>query len=57
MPSELLALFLAVGVPLAIRLIDYLLPKGRRFTILDRFTVEVEDDEDEDDDGDPIEVG
>lgn len=43
MAGELIAVFLAVGVPLALRLVDYLLPPGRRFRVLDRFTTETED--------------
>ena len=38
MSAELLALALDIGVPLALRLIDYLLPKGRHFTIADRWS-------------------
>lgn len=53
MSGELLALFLAVGVPLSIRLIDYFFPKGKYFNFVDRYSK----DNDEDDDGDPIEVG
>ena len=45
MTSEMLALILAIGVPLALRLIDYLLPPGRRFRVLDRFTIEEETDD------------
>ena len=45
MAGEWIAIFLAVGVPLTLRLIDYLLPPGRRFRALDRFTVEDDDDE------------
>lgn len=47
MSAELFALILAVGVPLALRLIDALLPKGRHFKVAERFTVP---DDDEDDD-------
>ena len=46
MAGEWIAIALAVGVPLALRLIDYLLPPGRRFRVLDRFTIE-EDTDDE----------
>ena len=38
MSAELLALALAIGVPLALRLIDYLLPKGRHFGVADRWS-------------------
>ena len=48
LPTALvLALLLAVGVPLALRLIDYLLPKGRHLTLVHRFTVEDEETTDE----------
>lgn len=47
MTSEMLALILAVGVPLALRLIDYLLPKGRHLKLVHRFTVEDEETTDE----------
>ena len=47
MSGELLALLLTIAVPLAVRLIDYILPKGRRFTFMDRYTTENEDDDDE----------
>lgn len=49
MAGEWIALALAIGVPLALRLIDYLLPSGRHFRIIDRFTdpdaEEADDDE------------
>jgi len=44
---ELLALAATVAMPLLIRLIDYLLPTDRRFTILDRFTTPIEEDDDD----------
>ncbi len=45
MAGEWIAVALAVGVPLALRLIDYLLPPGRRFRVLDRFTTDTEDND------------
>jgi len=46
--GELLALILAIGVPLALRLIDYLLPKGRHFHVVDRFSHPDEETDDVD---------
>lgn len=48
MTAELWALVLAVGVPLALRLIDLLIPKGRHLRIIDRFTVPDDPDEETD---------
>jgi len=42
--GEVLALLAAIGVPLFLRLLDYLLPKGRHLKIIHRWTV---DDDDE----------
>ena len=47
MAGEWIALALAVGVPLALRLIDYLLPPGRHFRIIDRFSDDDQEDTDD----------
>lgn len=48
MSGELLALLLAVGVPLAVRLIDYFFPKGRYFNFAERYSKkDQEEDHDE----------
>lgn len=47
MDGELIALIFAIGVPLALRLIDYLLPKGRHFPIVDRITHKDKETDDE----------
>lgn len=45
--AEWVAVAVMVAVPLALRVIDMLLPKGRHFKFVDRWLVEDADDEDE----------
>lgn len=40
MSGEWLALAISILVPLSMRLIDYFLPQGRHFHVLDRWTVD-----------------
>ena len=47
MTLELLALIAPVATVVVLRLLDYLLPSGRRFKILDRFTVPNEEGEED----------
>ena len=45
MTLELLALIAPVATVVVLRLLDYILPSGRRFKILDRFTVPNEEED------------
>ena len=36
--GEVLALFVAIGVPIVLRVLDYLLPQGRHFRFVGRFS-------------------
>jgi hypothetical protein len=47
MTLEILALIAPVATVVVLRLLDYILPSGRRFKILDRFTTPNEEDDDE----------
>lgn len=56
MSNETIATLVGLGVFVALRVVDYLLPKGRHFTWVDRFTrpddaprrTDEREDEDED---------
>lgn len=39
MSSELLALAITIGVPLVLRLLDYLLPEDRHFKFVHKYSV------------------
>lgn len=47
--AEWVAVAVMVAVPLALRLIDILLPKGTHLRLMDRWLVEDEDDDEEED--------
>lgn len=47
MAGDWIPVLIAIGVPLFLRVLDYLMPAGRRFKMLDRWTVEDEDEAEE----------
>ena len=51
MSDQTVAAIVGVAVYIALRIVDYLLPTGRRFRALDRWTRDTRED---DDDADPL---
>lgn len=54
MSDQTIAALVGIAAYLAVRVIDYVLPRGRRFTGLDRWTVESEDHDTDSDQDTPI---
>lgn len=53
MSSEVFALIIAIGVPLVLRVVDYFLPKGRYFKLVEKYASKdkIREDEEENEDG------
>lgn len=51
--SEVFALIIAIGVPLVLRVVDYFLPKGRYFKLVEKYASKdkIREDEEENEDG------